>query len=73
METRDGTKYLDYCKSRNKLRALTRKLRKELEQNLANQTKKNPKVFWRYYKSKTTIKHGIGELNTDYTDTKSKD
>ena len=71
-ETRDGTKYLEYCKSRNKLRALTRKLRKEFEQNLANQTKKNPKVFWRYYKSKTTIKQGIGELNTDYTDSKSQ-
>ena len=33
-ETRDGTRYLKYvmnCKSRNKLRALTRKLRKEFE------------------------------------------
>ena len=72
METRDGTKYLEYCKSRIKLRALTRKLRKKFERNLANQTKKNPKVFWRYYKSKTTIKQGIGELNTDYTDSKSQ-
>ena len=33
---------------------------------------KNPKVFWRYYKSKTTIKQGIGELNTDYSETKSQ-
>jgi len=48
METRDGTKYLEYCKSRNKLRALTRKLQKEFERNLAHQTKKNPKVFLRY-------------------------
>ena len=66
METRNGTKYLEYCKSRNKLRALTRKLGKEFERNLANQTMKNPNVFWRYYKSKTTIKQGIGELNTYY-------
>ena len=77
MEIRDGTKYLEYCKSRNKLRALTRKLLKEFERNLANQTKKNPSiyiyvVFWRYYKSKTTIKQGIGELNSDYTDSKSQ-
>ena len=50
IETRDGTKYLEYCKSRNKIRALTRKLRKEFERNLATQTKKNPKVFWNYYK-----------------------
>ena len=42
--------YLEYCKSRNKIRALTRKLGKEFERNLATQTKKNPKVFWNYYK-----------------------
>ena len=72
METSDGTKYIEYCKSRNKLRALKRKLRKEFEQNLANQTKKNPNVFWRYCKSKTTIKQGIYELNTNYTDSKSQ-
>ena len=48
--TRDRTKYLEYCKSRNKIRALTRKLRKGFERNLATQTKKNPKVFWNYYK-----------------------
>ena len=72
IETRDGTKYLEYCKSRNKIRALTRKLRKEFEKNLAIQTKKNPKVFWNYYKSKTTVKQGIGELNIDHTNPKSQ-
>ena len=40
METRDGKKYLEYCKGRNKTRALTRKLRKEFKRNLAAQTKK---------------------------------
>ena len=70
---RDGTKYLEYFKSINQFRELIRKLPKEFEGNLANQTKKNNKNFWRYkYKSKTTIKQGIGELNTDYTNTKSK-
>ena len=39
---------------------------------LSKPDKENPKVFWRYYKSKTTIKQGIGELNTDYTDSKSQ-
>ena len=60
-----GQNIQNIAKSRNKLRALTRKLRKEIERNLAKQTKKNPKVFWRYYKSKTTIKQGIGKLNID--------
>ena len=48
METRDGKKYLEYCKIRNKIRALTGKLRKELERNVANQAKRNPKAFWKY-------------------------
>ena len=29
-----------------------------------------PNVFWRYCKSKTIIKQGIGGLSTDYTDIK---
>ena len=72
IETRDGTKYLEYCKSRNTIRALTRKLRKEFEKNFATQTKNNPKVFWNYYKSKITVKQGIGELNIDHTNPKSQ-
>ena len=52
METRDGKKYLKYCKIRNKVRALTQKLWKEFERNVANQTKKNQKALWQYYKSK---------------------
>ena len=31
---------------------------------------KKPNVFWKYHKSKTTIKQRIGELSTDYTDIK---
>ena len=43
METRDGKKYLEYCKIRNKVRALTRKLQKAFERNDANQTKRTQK------------------------------
>ena len=35
MGTRDGKKYVVYCKIRNKFRALTRKLRKAFERNVA--------------------------------------
>ena len=72
METRDGKKYLEYCKIRNKVRALTRTLRKEFERNVANQTKKNSKAFWQCCKSKTTIKPGVGELNVDPINPNSK-
>ena len=71
METGDEKKYLEYYKIRNKVRALTRTLRKEFERNVANQTKKTPKAFWQYYKSKTTMKPGIGKLNIDPTNPKS--
>ena len=50
METSVGKKYLEYCKIRNKVRALTRTFRKEFEIHVANQKKKNPKAFWQYYK-----------------------
>ena len=39
IETRDRKKYIEYCKSGNKIRALIRKLRKEFERNLATQKK----------------------------------
>ena len=71
METRDRNKYLDYCKARNKVRATTRKIRRSLENKLASEIKNNPKSFWKYYRSKTALKEGIGKLNTDPLDPNS--
>ena len=68
METRETDKYLQYCKIRNKVRKMTRKNRKTLENKLAKDLKHNPKLFWKYYKSKTKLKEGIGELNIDPAD-----
>ena len=70
IETRDRTKYLEHCKSRNKIRALTRKLRKGFERNLATQTKK--KSSGTIINKKNTVKQGIGELNIDHTNPKSQ-
>ena len=70
METRDRNKYLDYCKARNKVRATTRKIR-SLENKLASEIKNNPKSFWKYYRSKTTLQEGIGKLNADPLDPNS--
>ena len=71
METRDRNKYLDYCKARHKVRATTRKIRRSLENKLASEIKNNPKSFWKYYRSKTTLKEGIGKLNTGPLDPNS--
>ena len=71
METRDINKYQDYCKARNKVRATTRKIRRSLENKLASEIKNNPKSFWKYYRFKTTLKEGIGKLNTDPLDPNS--
>ena len=48
-----------------------RKLRKNFESQLASQLKTNQKPFWKYYKSKLTIKEGIGDLNTNPDDPNS--
>ena len=50
IETRDGTKYLEYCKSRNKIQALTRKLRKEFERNLIELSENMSPIIKKYLK-----------------------
>ena len=49
---------------RNDLRRLTRKLRKDFEQNLADEIKTNSKAFWRYantrMKTRSTIENLVG-------------
>ena len=71
IETRDGQKYVEYCKARNKVRALTRKLRKEFEKHVVSQMVSNNKLFWQYYKSKLTIKQGIGDFHENPIELKS--
>ena len=66
VETRDGKKYLEYCKLRNQVRNITRHAQKNKEHDIADQAKSNPKFFWKYVKSKTKVKDGIGNL--DYMD-----
>lgn len=49
---------------RNRLRSLTRQLRKEFESQLASDLKSNPKAFWRYSNSRLKVKPRIGDLRT---------
>lgn len=67
--------YRKYCKSRtridhinykevnNLLNKLIRKAQKEHELKIINESKRNPKAFWKYVKSKTKLKQDICELH----------
>ena len=71
METKDGKVYQEYCRARNQIRALTRKMRNNFEKGLAKEVKKNPKALWKYINSKSKTREGVSDLNIDPTNTKS--
>ena len=62
IETKDAEKKKEYNRQRNKVRRLTRKAQKDKEKKIANESKRNPKKFWNYVKSKLKTKPGISEL-----------
>ena len=72
METKDGMYYTEFCKARNQVRKMTRKLQKQFEMKLAAEAKSNPKAIWKYINSKTKTRVGVSELNTDPADPTSK-
>ena len=51
---------------------MTRQAQKQFENNLAKNSKENPKAIWQYIKSKSKLKEGITELNTDPHNEKSR-
>lgn len=65
MRTKDGQIYSEYCRIRNKVRSLTRRLKRDFETNIAREAKKNPKRVWNYIKSRTKIKENIPNLYID--------
>ena len=52
----------NYIRCKNDLRALTRTLRSNFEQNLAFNIKSNPKMFWKYAKTRLKTKQSIPSL-----------
>ena len=56
----DRDKYI-HCK--NTLRTLTRKLRRDFEQNVVSMIKGKPKAFWKYTKSRLKSKPSIPSLS----------
>ena len=64
--------YTEFCKARNQVRKMTRKLQKQFEMKLAAEAKSNPKAIWKYINSKSKTRVGVSELNTDPADPTSK-
>ena len=62
LTTHDLKDYREYCKVRNSLRENTRELRRNFEERIADEIKENPKAFWKYTKSKTTVRSGVSDL-----------
>ncbi len=67
METKDGEKYIEYCRVRNKVKTMTRQAKIKLEKSISDQAKTNPKSFWKYTKSKLKTKDNIPDLDIPNT------
>ena len=52
----------DFTRSRNKVRRLLRKAKRNFERNVAENSKVNPKLFWSYARRKLKTKTGIAPL-----------
>ena len=64
LETRNPTVLLQYKKARNIVKMEARKIHKFKQESIAKLTKSNPKHFWKYIKSKTSININVGELKS---------
>ena len=62
METKDILKYNEYCKCRNKVRAITRKAKKEFELQVAMKARSEPNNIWNYANLKLKTRSRIPDL-----------
>lgn len=72
IRTKDPEVRRQYNKTRNQVKKLTRRLRKEFENDISKKAKSNPKLVWQYIKSKSKTREGIGELYVDQCSKKGK-
>ena len=61
-KTSSGQAYLEYCRTINQVRSLTRKAPKAVEKSIAENAKSNPKKFWQFVGNKTKNKASIPDL-----------
>ena len=62
MKTRKDEDHIAYCKARNRVTKMTKNERRKFEESTAMNIKVNPKLAWKYIKSKYNVKEGIPEL-----------
>ncbi|KAA0200510.1 hypothetical protein HAZT_HAZT010703 [Hyalella azteca] len=62
LQTRVGADYQAYIKARNQARKKCRTAQKKQEESVARESKRNPKAFWAFVKSKTKTRSGVADL-----------
>ncbi len=62
METKDEKKYKEYTKVRNQAKKMGRNAVRDMEKDIAKNSKETPKRFWQYANSKRKTRSGISEL-----------
>ncbi|KAJ3595710.1 hypothetical protein NHX12_005013 [Muraenolepis orangiensis] len=62
LNTKNGEIYIEYCRTRNQVRRITRKAIKDFERSIAKQSKSNSKKVWAYVHSKRKTRSGIADL-----------
>ena len=61
-QSREGTDYINYRRSANRVKAEVRKAVRTFEKMIAMEAKKNPKAFFNYARSRMKTRTGISDL-----------
>lgn len=62
-QTRNGDDRKLYCRASNQAKLMCRRAVKYMEKNIASGVKENPKIFWSYVKSKSTLRESVASLH----------
>ncbi len=75
IRTRQGSDYAAYARARNQVKWECKNARREFERKIADESKKNPKAFYSYARSKMKTKDDVADLEdtAGYTATKDID
>ena len=65
MGTREGQDYTAFCRARNQAKWATRQALRQFESNIAREARRDPSSFYKYVRSKTKTRTGIGDLKSD--------
>jgi hypothetical protein len=65
LNTREGRDYTEYCRARNQAKWATRKAMRDFEKGIAKNAKTDPGGFYKYVRTKSTTRTGIGDLESN--------